>query len=174
VSDPSAPLLTHYLERREAIRRFLVARVGSSHEADDLLQELFLKLSRFEPAEEVRDPVSYLFRTALNLARDSRRERQRAGSRDAVWADSRHTMFGSETIDDSPSAEDAVTAKQRVAAVHKAMNELSIQCRRVFTLHKLEGLSHQQVAERLGVSRSTVEKHMHTALKHLIERLGSG
>jgi RNA polymerase sigma-70 factor (ECF subfamily) len=171
VSPESAELLTHFLANREAIRRFLAARVGMAQEADDLLQELFLKISRFEPTEEVKNPASYLFRTAMNLAHDRRRERQRAASRDAKWTDSRHTILGTEAVDDAPSAEAAYGARQRLAAVYKALDELSPQCRRVFVLHKLEGLPHQQVADRLGISRSTVEKHMHTALKHLIARL---
>jgi len=83
-----------------------------------------------------------------------------------------HSMEGSEALDDSPSAERSMDAKQRVNAVHRALAELSPQCRRIFTLHKLEGLSHQQVAARANISRSTVEKHMSTALKHLINRLG--
>ena len=172
MSGRSSSLMTHYLANRESIRRFLAARVGIAHEADDLLQELFLKISRFEPAEEVRDPVSYLFRTAMNLAHDRRRERQRAVSREASWADARHVTVGAETVDETPSAEAAYGARQRLAAVHKALEEVSVQCRRVFVLHKLEGLSHQQVSVKLGISRSTVEKHMHTALRHLIERIG--
>jgi RNA polymerase sigma-70 factor (ECF subfamily) len=57
-------------------------------------------------------------------------------------------------------------------AVRRALDELSPQCRRIFVLHKFDGLSHKEIAERVNISRSTVEKHMHTALKHLIERLG--
>ena len=68
--------------------------------------------------------------------------------------------------------ESAYAAKQRVAAIRNALEELSPQCRRVFVMHKFEDLSHEEVARRVGISRSTVEKHMHTALKHLIARLG--
>jgi RNA polymerase sigma-70 factor (ECF subfamily) len=61
---------------------------------------------------------------------------------------------------------------QRLAEVRRALDELSPQCRRIFMLHKFEGLTHQEVAERANISRSTVEKHMHTALKHLMKRFG--
>lgn len=161
-----------YMARRDALTRFLVARTGSREEADDLMQELFLKVSRAAPQVEIGDPVSYLFRAALNLARDRRRDRARAHVREATWSDARHVMSGSQAISDAPAADAALAAKQRIAAVHRALDELSPQCRRVFVLHKFDGLSHQQVAERVGIARTTVEKHMHTALKHLIERLG--
>ena len=77
-----------------------------------------------------------------------------------------------DTIADAPSAEDALHAKQRIAAVRAALDELSPQCRNVFVLHKFQGLSHEDVARQAGITRSTVEKHMRTALVHLVHRLG--
>jgi RNA polymerase sigma-70 factor (ECF subfamily) len=171
-SEQPSPLVAAYFSNRQAIQRFLAARVGDRQEAEDLVQELFLKLEGVVPPPDLRDPVSYLFRMALNLARDKRRERQRAQAREGDWADTRTMTSGTEAIDDSSSAEAAYGAKQRIAAIRAALDELSPQCRRVFVLHKFEDLSHEEVARRAGISRSTVEKHMHTALKHLIARLG--
>ena len=160
-----------YLSRRSAIERFLISRLGSKDEAEDVLQELFLKLDRTELSQEVQNPGAYLFRMALNLARDRRRERSRARTRDNDWVGIRYVMAGTEPVADIPSAEAGYQAKQRVAAIHTAIEELSPQCRRVFLLHKIEGLSHKEVARQVGISRSTVEKHMNTALKHLIRQL---
>lgn len=162
-----------YLSRRDAIGRFLSARLGSRDEAEDVLQDLFLRLGRVEAAGDLRDPAAYIFRMALNLARDRRRERGRASARDAQWVNTNYQMAGNEPVLDQPSAETAYNARQRIAAVQRALESLSPQCRRVFQLHKFEGLSHQEVAERTGITRSTVEKHMNTALKHLIQRVGS-
>ena len=164
-------LIATYFSRREAIRRFLVARLGSTEEADDLLQDLYLRLEHAMPSE-VRDPAAYLFRMAQNLVRDHRRERQRTKKREADWADAQTITSGSEAVADVPSAEAAIAAKQRIATIRSALLDLSPQCRRVFTLHKFDGVSHQDIAEAVGISRSTVEKHMNTALKHLIGRLG--
>jgi RNA polymerase sigma-70 factor (ECF subfamily) len=161
-----------YRSRQAALGRFLAARLGSQEDAQDVLQELYLHIDRAEPAVEIRDPVAYLFRTAANLARDYVRTRRRTAARELAWATLQHNVDGFEAMDDSPSAERGLDAKQRIDAVHRALAELSPQCRRIFTLHKFEGLSHQQVATRANISRSTVEKHMRTALKHLINRLG--
>lgn len=136
------------------------------------MQELYLHIDRAEPLVEIKDPIAYVFRTAANLARDYVRTRRRAAARELAWATLHHGVEGSEALDDSPSAERSVEAKQRVDAVHRALGELSPQCRRIFVLHKFEDLSHQQIAERANISRSTVEKHMSTALRHLINRLG--
>ena len=70
------------------------------------------------------------------------------------------------------SAEAALHAKQRLQAIVSVLDELSPQCRNVFVLHKFEGLTHPEIAARVGISRSTVEKHMTTALKHLVRQLG--
>lgn len=163
----SSDLLSVYFSKRDSIERFLVARLGSRDEAEDVLQELYLKLNRLELQGEVRDPVAYLFRSALNLARDRRRERQRARTREADWVE--HSAPGRV---EAPQVEAALAARQRLQAIRGALDELSPQCRRVFLLHKFEGLSHEEVARQAGISRSTVEKHMHTALRHLIARLG--
>jgi len=81
-------------------------------------------------------------------------------------------MMGSEAVAAIPAADAAYEAKQRLERVVAALDELSPQCRRVFVMHKFEGLSHPEIAARIGISRSTVEKHMGTALKHLIKRRG--
>jgi RNA polymerase sigma-70 factor (ECF subfamily) len=170
--EAPATLGEAYLSKRDALARFLAARLGSKEDAQDVLQELYVRLETSPELSEVRDPAAYLFRMAANLANDHRRSRKRSLARDAAWASTRHMTSGNETVADVPSAEASYGAKQRVEAVHGALAELSPQCRKVFLLHKFEGLSHREVAERVGISRSTVEKHMSTALKHLIRRLG--
>jgi RNA polymerase sigma-70 factor (ECF subfamily) len=174
VGDLRQSLMEAYLSRREELARFLAARLGSRESAQDVLQDLFLRLDRSAQASEIRDPVAYVFRMAANLANDHRRSQRRAQARDAAWASARHVVMGSETVADTPSAEASYGAKQRVEAVRRALDELSPQCRRVFLLHKFEGRSHEEIANQVGISRSTVEKHMHTALTHLIRRLGRG
>lgn len=169
--EPSL-LVAAYFSNKHAIGRFLSARLGDRQEAEDILQELYIKLSGINAPDDLRDPVAYLYRMALNLARDHRRERSRAHKREAEWVNARATIVGSEAIADAPSAEAEYAAKQQIAAVRAALDELSPQCRRAFVLHKFEGLSHEEVARRTGITRSTVEKHMRTALKYLIARLG--
>ncbi|MBP0644836.1 sigma-70 family RNA polymerase sigma factor, partial [Mycobacterium tuberculosis] len=60
---------------------------------------------------------------------------------------------------------------QRLAMMQKALDELSKVCRDCFLLRKLDGLSPQQIAERLGISRSLVEKHIVNAMKHCRVRM---
>lgn len=161
-----------YRSRHAALARFLAARLGNQDDAQDVLQELYLHLKKADPGSEIKDPAAYLFRTAANLARDYVRARRRAAARDLAWASLHHGAEEGEMTDDAPSAEREYSARQRMEAVRRALDELSPQCRRIFALHKFDGFSHKEIAEKVNISRSTVEKHMHTALKHLIDRLG--
>ena len=166
-------LLETYLVQRAALTRFLKARLGDEAEAEDVAQELYLRLSRVAPDAEVENPNAYLYKMAFNLARDHRRERQRAHARDGQWLETRHPPTGGlEPVANERPADIAYEAKQDLARLVAALNDLSPQCRRVFTMHKFEGLSHPEIAQRAGISRSTVEKHMGTALRHLVKTMG--
>lgn len=163
-------LFDTYLAYRGALTRMLRARLGSEQDAEDLVQELYLRLQRsVEP--DVRDPAAYLYKMALNLARDHQRERHRSKARDGHWVEATQTELGGEPVVGETPADIAYGAKQKLARVMAALEELSPQCRRVFTLHKFDGLAHAEICARLGIGRSTVEKHMTAALKHLTKRL---
>jgi RNA polymerase sigma factor (sigma-70 family) len=163
-------LLRAYLDNRGSLKRLLTARFGSGEEAEDVLQELYLHLRRQEDAPRIDNPAGYLHRMALNLARDYRRGRDRARRRDEDWAEASQTVLGADAIVEHPGAEAAYDARERLTQVAAAIAGLPPQCRRVFTLHRLHGLTHAEVAARLGISRSAVEKHMHVAMKHLARR----
>ena len=64
-----------------------------------------------------------------------------------------------------------MTARQRLSRINAIVETMGPQRQKVFRLHKLEGLTHQEVAARLGISRSAVEKHISMALKTLVAAL---
>lgn len=172
--EPPQTLLQAYLDNRPGLTRLLRVRLGSDEEAEDVLQELYLHLRRPIDASRIDNLLAYLSRMALNLARDHRRGRDRARRRDVDWAETSQTTLGADAIVDLPDAEAVYEARERLARLAAAIAALPPQCRRVFTLHKLHGLSHAEVATRLNISRSAVEKHMSAALKHLARQEGEG
>jgi RNA polymerase sigma-70 factor (ECF subfamily) len=160
-----------FLERRADLLRFFTLRLGSAADAEDLVQELYLRLSALEPGAQIGNPAGYLYRAGSNLMLQRLRGERRSAVREAAWRVAHHRRVGDHDIDAAVGAEEAVAARQRLEAVIRAVKELPEQTQRVFGLHKLEGLSHAEVAARLGISRSAVEKHMIAVLKHLAERL---
>jgi len=164
-------LIALYLERRADLVRFFTVRLRSASAAEDLAQDIYVRLSSLSQPADIQNPVAYLYRLGSNLMLDRLRGERRTANRDGAWLDSQTVRVGNEEVSLEPSAEAAVAARQRLAQLAVALEELSPQTQRVFRMHKFEGLSHPEVAAALGISRSAVEKHMMTALKHLLSRL---
>lgn len=147
--------------------RFFRARLGSGGDVEDLLQDLYLKVVGLDPETDIRDPRAYLYRLASNLMMDRWRSERRSAARDGAWRLVAHDTEGAEDRADIPSAEAVVAGRQRLAALHAALTHLPEKTQIIFRMHKFEGFSYAEVATRLGVSRSSVEKHMMDALKAL-------
>ena len=108
---------------------------------------------------------------ALNLLLDRARGDTRAAARDTAWREISRASVGGEDVADDPPADEAVSSAQRLRQLIDAVDDLAPQMGRAFRLHKLEGLSHAQTAQVMGLSVKAVEKHVSAALKALTRRL---
>ena len=170
-NDRARGLLEAYMAKRGDLVRFFAARLRSAAVAEDLIQDLYLRVASLELAEPVDNPSAYLYRLASNLMLDRLRSERRSGARDAAWLVSQRINVGGQSVADSPSAEQSVYASQRLGKAALAISELPPQTRRAFELHKLEGKTQDETARILGVSRKTVEKQISTALQRLMAKL---
>jgi RNA polymerase sigma factor (sigma-70 family) len=160
-----------YEEHRAEILRYLRARTGNTAEAEDVLQELWLKLQS-GGSGPVANGRAYLFRMAHNLMLDRLREQRRRRMRDSSWSLERSAgASGGDLIDPVGSAEDGLVVNEELSRLKAAIEQLPAGARGAFLLHKIDGLSHGEVAARLGISRSGVEKHIAVAMKHLRQAL---
>ena len=160
-------LMSEYLAMREVLLRFLTARLGDPAAADDVYQELFVRLRGGALPQDLTNPKGYLFRMAYNLANELARARRRQEARDMQWTDATTQKVGADTISDTAAADDALASKERLAAVMRAVEGLPPKTREVFVMCRVRGLSHREIAAVMGISTKTVEKHMTAALKHL-------
>lgn len=167
------PVYRAFLEKRENLLLFLAARTQSMAAAEDLVQELYLKLAALDEASQVRAPVALLYRIASNLLIDHVRSAERGSRRSAQWRLDTRAIVGGEDIVEEPAADEAIIAKERVRQLAAAVADLPPQMGRAFRLHKLEGLSQAQTAQAMGVSTKMVEQHIQAAIKHLSQRLRS-
>lgn len=145
--------------------RFLTVKLGCRDKAADVVQDTFLRVRNVKDLSAVTQPRAFLYKTALNLTVDLfRRQRIR---------DERTTSL--DVIEAVPSVcprpDDAVEAKERVRMLYDAIAELPPKCRQVFLLHKFMSLSHGAIAERLGISKNMVEKHVIKAMAHCRRRV---
>jgi RNA polymerase sigma-70 factor (ECF subfamily) len=155
-----------FLANRPKLLRYVRARLGGMPDAEDCLQDLWLKLGRLESGPTA-DPLAYLFRMAENLVIDRRRSGQRRARRDDAWT-VRHSA-GSPNIDDQPSAEQVMIDRERLRMVEQVLDDLPDRTARSFRMFRLEQIPQKQIANVLGISVSAVEKHLQRAYRAVLE-----
>ena len=148
----------------ESLVRFFKRRRHSSEDAADLAQDTFARLSAAD-LTEIRKPASFLFTTALNLLRDRARSAQVRHAALTVPAEE------TQLVCPAPRAERVLDGEQRMRVVEAALRELSPKCRAVFVLFHFDGLSQREIADRLRISVSMVEKYVKQAVSHCEKRL---
>ncbi len=159
-------LVATLAEHRPQLLRFFTSRTGDAAEAEDVVQEIWMHIARAETGP-VTNPLAYLHRVGMNIVLDRVRERRRRERREQDWSDMAIDATGGEAVDASPSPFAVAEGQQRIRALATAIDHLPPGAGRVFRRHKLDGLSHAEVAEEFGISRSAVEKHIAVALRHL-------
>lgn len=161
-------ILATFENLRPQLFRFLTARTRSDALAEDLLQDLWIRLQEIGTGP-ISNPSSYLFKMASNLATDHARSKMQREKREEAWTAGTVTFLDGVARDDTPDAEQALIARDTLARALAAISKMPPRAAEIFKLHRIEGYSHLQIAERLGISRSAVEKNMHTALKYLMK-----
>lgn len=140
------------------IRAWLQARFPQLGDIDDLIQETYLRVLRAKGAGQLEHPKAYLFATARNAALDRfRRNRVITFERLADIADSSVLVLGA----DSSQSADRDHELEILAAAIRSLPE---RCREVLVLRKHHGLSHREIAERLGISHHTVNAQITVAM----------
>jgi RNA polymerase sigma factor (sigma-70 family) len=145
---------------RQPLTAYFRRRVGSANEAEDLSQEVFLRLVRRTDVERIDNPEAFLFRIAVNLLRDRSR---RGKTREGWFSDRAESPEGVEDL----SPERVFDSRQHLTLVLERLAKLDQRTRDAFILHRLEGMKHAQIAELYGVSVSSVEKYIIKALAAL-------
>jgi RNA polymerase sigma factor (sigma-70 family) len=152
-------ILRAFLQHQAAIKRVL-ARYVPLDDRNDILQEAFLKAFAAEMTTPVRDAKAFLFRVAKNLAITEMTKKSRSET------DYLEDLSLSETLEDdtSGSVEANLDGKRKLFVLSQALAHLPPEYQRVLLMRKVDGLRVRQIATRLSVSVSTVEKRLATAL----------
>jgi RNA polymerase sigma-70 factor (ECF subfamily) len=164
--DPQRHLLHEsFGEFEDELRRFLIWKVGED-DAPDLLQEVCLRALESTDLGAVKNLRAFMFRIAGNLVIDTYRRRQtRAG----------HLVAPPPELDelqgDAPGPEAVLEGQAELVRILKLLRDLPAACRHAFLLNRVDGLTHAQIAERFGISRKSVERHIQRALLHCMSGL---
>ncbi|HEX6860792.1 MAG TPA: sigma-70 family RNA polymerase sigma factor [Caulobacteraceae bacterium] len=171
-AEPSArietdqALLDRWSRRyRTALLSFFQRRMPAGADREDLVQEVFLRLARRDDLAGVENIDGYLFQAAANVLTDWRRKQltHRAGAHDPL----------SDTLEDVGfTAERVLLGKEAVRSMISALGALPERTRAVFVLYHFHGMTHAEIARRLGIAVRTVEDHVARANAHLLKAMG--
>jgi RNA polymerase sigma factor (sigma-70 family) len=166
-TELNAWLAKEILIHERALRRYLARFFRDVADIDDAVQETYARLLSLSDSASaaVRNWQAFLFASARNVALD-RIRKSRVVSFDALAEiESLHVL------DQQPSADEALNARQELALLAETIAGLPDRCREVLTLRKLYGLSQRDISLRLGIAESTVEKHVAYGVRLCAERM---
>ena len=149
------------------ILHYLRKRTDNASDAADMTQDVFTQWLDYNDRTKVEQPRAFLFQMARNLLRDHWRKqkvRHSVHHQQAEWD-------AEPVTDEQNDPMAAVQRLQRLEQLKEVLAELSPRRREALMLHRFEGLSQAQIAERMGISTSMVEKHIALALLHCKRRL---
>lgn len=139
-----------------------IARLTRRDDAEDLLHSSFLRMLEKQQSD-IRNPEAFLLRSAVNAARDEYRRAQRPAAQQTA------DLFILNVHDDAPLQDEKLIAQQRLRHIHEGLMQLSPRTREIFLMHRLDGLKYREIADRLNISMSAVEKHISRAVQFLAD-----
>jgi RNA polymerase sigma factor (sigma-70 family) len=163
------PLSIQEIIRRHhgALIKFLRRRLSVADDAEDVAQETYIRMMKYEGSCELNSPSAMLFRIAVNVANDHGRS---AVARHA----SRHSELQEmEFVSEAPSAERELLASQNFELVLQAIEALPPKCRQVFLLSRASDMTYPDIATHCGISVKMVEKHISKAIAACLAKVGA-
>jgi len=160
-------VLETYIELRGRLTR-LVRGIVPPKEVEDIVQETYVRVCQIENKDSIREPRSFLFRTAQNLALD---HIKRAESRLTSGTDDIDEFGFSSLLPREDETYAQVSSDEEFVLFCDAVRHLPKQCRRAFVLKKVYGYTLLEIAEEMGVGQATVESHIVRGTKRCVQYL---
>lgn len=137
-----------------ALRAYLRRRFPGLPDPDDIVQEAYVRVLRMRETRTIVSPKSLLFVTARNVAVDQFRRRHATPVDDLTSSDELNV------IEDKPAANELLSREQELQLLGLAVQSLPERCRQIIMLKKIEGLSYEEIGQRLGISRNTISAQL--------------
>ncbi|MDP3072582.1 MAG: RNA polymerase sigma factor [Opitutaceae bacterium] len=144
---------TEEVQPHEAsLRSYIVGSFPTVRDVDDVVQESYLRLWKARSAHPIQCARAYLFGIAQRFAVDVIRKEIRTIAHNVVM-----DLDTLNVLEETADAAEAASTKEEIALLAEAIHSLPARCREIVIMRKLDQLSHQEIARRLGISVSTVE-----------------
>ncbi len=145
---------TAFLLNQDFLKRFLARFFSDRQDIEDVAQEAYLRAYVAEQQKEIEQPKAYLFRIARNLALTKLTQESKK------ITDYLEECGASVVIEYGAAADSEVEALESLGLYCEAVAALPEKCRQVFLLRKVHGLAHKEIAKRMSLSVSSVEKYL--------------
>ena len=145
---------------------FLQRNWHNEAEISDLRQEAYTRVYEAAQKERPLQIKAFLFQVTRNLMIDHLRKKN------VISLESVTDFEWMNVLDDRPSSEAYVAARQELRLLQAALDELPPRCRQVVLMRKMEGLSQKEVAKRMGITIETVENQVAKGMRLLAQALG--
>jgi RNA polymerase sigma factor (sigma-70 family) len=149
-----------------SLLRFLRRRLSVVDDADDIAQETYIRMMKYEGSREIASPSAMLYRVAVNVANDHGRTAQ------VRWSARRCDIDDVQIVSDQPSAERAAIAQQTLNILLNVIEHLPPKCKEVFLLSREHGMTYPEIARRCGISVKMVEKQISHAIAICLRNVG--
>jgi RNA polymerase sigma-70 factor (ECF subfamily) len=143
-----------FLENHVFLERFLARFFSDRQDIEDVAQEAYLRAYVAEQQKEIEQPKAYLFRIAKNIALTELTKKSKK------ITDYLEECGASVVIECVAAADSEVEAQESLGLYCEAVAALPEKCRQVFLLRKVHGLAHKEIAQRMSLSVSSVEKYL--------------
>lgn len=161
-SDKQAFVAEIEKQHGQRLRRFLASKLRHrAADVPDLVQEVFLRLLRVDHHETIRSSEAYLFTIAFHVLHQHVMRRSAVPETVEITAliDQMESVSATDPLDQ-------VETQQQIEELHGALRQLSPKARAVLLLHRRDGYSLDEIADRLGFSRANAAKYLAKALVH--------
>ena len=157
---------------RRPLMSYFRRRIGDHAEAEDLTQQVFMRLLAAEDFERVDQAEGYVFTVAANLLKDRGRRAARRGDQSVAPPNpDLISELTHEAVEDR-SPERVLLGRETLADVLRTLDALGERTRDIYILFRLENMKQREIATLLGIGQSTVEKHVVKATLHLARTYG--
>lgn len=168
IRERAAWLGRHVIPHEPELRNWLRRRPVEGLDVDDIVQEVYARLVALYSVDHVDNPKTYAFQVASSVMINHIRRRK------VVAIDSVASFEHLDVADDAASPEQLIADRDELRRLDKLLASLPTRVAQVFRLRRIEGLSQREVAQRLGLAESTVEKHMARGAVVVAERFKTG
>lgn len=152
---------------------FFLRRVRDRSDAEDLTQEVLVRVIGAADAGKIEHPDAFVFKVAANLLRDRQRQWVRRQCSTSVPIDPALFDELEHELVEELSPERVLLGKDMLADVLRSLDQLGERTRDIYVLFRLESMKQKDIATLYGIGLSTVEKHVMKATLHLTVRYGA-